>query len=94
MRIALTSMHREPARAWTLQDLAHSTGMSRTAFAQVFKQSVGKSPMHYLTHWRMTVAAKRMQISSETISSIAFALGYKSESAFWAAFKRHWRLSP
>ncbi len=94
MRAALSSMHREPARAWTLQELARSAGMSRTAFAQIFKRTVGKTPMDYLTHWRMTLAAKRMQDTGETISSIASALGYKSESAFSAAFKRQWGASP
>ena len=94
MRMALSSIHREPARAWTLQDLARSAGMSRTAFAQVFKKTVGKSPMDYLTQWRMTVAVKRMQNGSETISSIGPALGYQSDSAFRAAFKRHWGTSP
>lgn len=94
MRAALSCMHREPARAWTLQELARSAGMSRTAFAQAFKRSVGRSPMDYLTQWRMTLAAKRMQDSGETISSIAPALGYKSESAFSAAFKRQWGTSP
>jgi hypothetical protein len=50
--------------------------------------------MDYLTQWRMTLAAKRMQNTGETISSIALALGYKSESAFSAAFKRQWGASP
>ena len=94
MRAALSSMHKEPGRSWTLHDLARSAGMSRTAFAQVFKRSVGKSPMDYLTHWRMTLAAKQLQNGGETISSIAPSLGYKSESAFRAAFRRHWGASP
>ena len=94
MRAALSCMHGEPARAWTIQDLARSAGMSRTAFAQTFKRTVGTSPMDYLTQWRMTLAAKRMQDTGETISSIAPALGYKSESAFSAAFKRQWGTSP
>jgi AraC-like DNA-binding protein len=94
MSAALSSIHREPARAWTLQDLARSAGMSRTAFAQTFKRTVGISPMDYLTQWRMTLAAKRMQDTRDTISSIAPALGYRSESAFSAAFKRHWGRSP
>lgn len=94
MRAALACMHREPARAWTLQDLARCAGMSRTAFAQVFRRTVGTSPMDYLTQWRMTLAAKRMQNDGETISSIAPALGYKSESAFSAAFKRRWGAAP
>ena len=91
---ALSAIHREPARAWTLADLAHASGMSRTAFAQLFKQRVGRSPMEYLTHWRMTIAAKRLKNQKESISSIAPAVGYKSESAFSAAFKREWGSSP
>ena len=94
MRAALSCMHREPARAWTLQDLARSAGMSRTSFAQVFKRTVGASPMDYLTQWRMTLAAEQLRDTGETISSLAPALGYKSESAFSAAFKRQWRISP
>ncbi len=94
MRVALTCMHREPARAWSLLELAHSASMSRTSFAQTFKKTVGKSPMDYLTHWRMTLAAKRLKDTGETISTIAPGVGYKSESAFSAAFKRYWGTSP
>ena len=94
MRAALSSMHQEPARAWTVQELAHTVGMSRTAFAQTFKRFVGSSPLEYLTKWRMTLAANRVQNPSESIASIAPVLGYQSESAFSAAFKRHWGSSP
>ena len=94
MRSALSSMHQEPAHAWTVQELAHTVGMSRTAFAQTFKRFVGSSPMEYLTKWRMTLAANRVQDPTESIASIAPVLGYQSESAFSAAFKRHWGSSP
>ena len=94
LRAALFSIHQEPARAWTLAGLAHAAGMSRTAFAQLFKQKVGKSPVEYLTHWRMTIAAKRLKNPEDSISSIAPAVGYKSESAFSAAFKRVLGTSP
>jgi len=94
LRAALSSIHGEPARAWTLAGLAHAAGMSRTAFAQLFKRKVGKSPMEYLTHWRMTIAANRLENPKESISSIAPAVGYQSQSAFSAAFKREWGSSP
>ncbi len=94
LRAALSSIHREPARAWTLAALAHAAGMSRTAFAQLFKEKVGKSPIGYLTHWRMTVAAKRLKEPNGSISSVASAVGYKSESAFSAAFRRDKGNSP
>ena len=94
LRAALSSLHQEPARAWTVGSLAHAAGMSRTAFAQLFKEKVGKTPMEYLTHWRMTVAAKRLKDPKESVSSVASALGYHSESAFSAAFKRKRGNSP
>ncbi len=94
MRTALSCMHQDPAHGWTLEELAHSAGMSRTAFAQTFKRAVGESPIAYLARWRMTLAANRIQDKREPISSVAPSLGYQSESAFSAAFKRQWGSSP
>ena len=94
LRAALTSIHQEPGRAWTLADMAHAAGMSRTAFAQLFKEKVGRPPMEYLTDWRRTLAAKRLKEPNESVSSVASAVGYKSESAFSAAFRRTRGSSP
>lgn len=93
MRVALSSIHQSPAHPWTLEELAHVAGMSRTAFAQTFKRTVGESPMAYITRWRMTLAANRIQ-EKQPISLVAPSLGYQSESAFSAAFKRQWGSSP
>jgi AraC-like DNA-binding protein len=91
---AINGMHENPAHAWTLQELAERAGMSRSAFAQKFKQTVGQSPMEYLTRWRMLLAGDRLTGSEDPISVIALALGYESESAFGAAFKRVMGCSP
>ena len=85
---AITSIHSDPAHRWTLQALAERTGMSRSAFAQRFKETVGKSPMEYLTRWRMTLAGDMLENSNDPVSVIALSLGYESESAFSTAFKR------
>ena len=85
---SLTRMHRQPERTWTLQDLATSVGMSRSGFALRFKQTVGSSPMEYLTRWRMLLATKELAGSSKGLIEIASSLGYESESAFGKAFKR------
>ena len=47
-----------------------------------FKATVGISAMEYLTRWRMLLAGDRMATSNASISTIAPALGYASESAF------------
>lgn len=94
MNVAITSMHDDPAHRWTLQNLAERAGMSRSIFALKFKAMVGKSPMEYLTRWRMLLAGDRLTNSDDPISVIALSLGYESESAFSKAFRRAMGCSP
>jgi AraC-like DNA-binding protein len=94
MNAALSAMHKEPANFWTVEKLAQCAGMSRSNFASKFKQSVGESPMEYLTRWRMMLAGNRLQTTGDTISVIALSLGYESESAFGKAFRRVMGCSP
>lgn len=91
---AISAMHADPARPWALQEIAHSVGMSRTTFAVRFKKAVGLSPIDYLMRWRMLPAGDRLTNSRQSISAIASSLGYESESAFGAAFKRVMGCSP
>lgn len=88
MAAAITAMHDDPARRWTLRSLAERAGMSRTVFTLRFKETVGVSPMDYLTRWRMLLAGDRLTASGDPVSTIARSLGYESESAFSTAFKR------
>jgi AraC-like DNA-binding protein len=94
MSAAINAMHDDPAHRWTLQTLADRAGMSRSSFAQKFKETVGASPMEYLTRWRMLVAGDRLAHSADPVSTIAMSLGYESESAFSTAFKRVMGCSP
>ena len=94
MRGAITAMHEEPGRAWTLEGLAARVGMSRSVFALRFRETVGATPMEYLTRWRMMVAGERLKSSGEGVSAIAGSLGYESESAFGKAFRRVMGCSP
>src|SRR5580692_6574004 len=91
---AIAAIHEAPARRWTLQALAERAGMSRSSFALRFKETVGASPMEYLTRWRMLLAGDRLMNSSEPISVVARSLGYESESSFSTAFKRVMLCSP
>jgi AraC-like DNA-binding protein len=94
MSAAINAMHADPAHRWTLQELAERAGMSRSTFAQKFKETVGASPMEYLTRWRMLLAGDKLMNSNEPVSVIALSLGYESESAFSTAFKRVMGCSP
>ncbi|CPR18849.1 AraC family transcriptional regulator [Brenneria goodwinii] len=94
LRRAIQSMHADPARRWTLQDLGLEAGMSRTIFATRFREVMGETPMQYLTRWRMLLACDRLEHSAESITSLASSLGYESISAFSTAFKRVLGQSP
>ena len=94
MSIAITSMHNDPGYPWTLQSLAERVGMSRSVFALRFRETVGATPMEYLTRWRMLLAADRLKNSPDGLSAIAQSLGYESDSAFGKAFRRVMGCSP
>jgi len=94
MLAVMTAMHGEPGRKWTLESLARIAGMSRSSFAARFKQRVGEPAMDYLTRWRMMLAADRLTNAGMSIAVVAPTVGYESESAFGAAFKRVIGYSP
>ncbi|MBC9716515.1 AraC family transcriptional regulator [Streptomyces sp. TRM66268-LWL] len=91
---ALTALHGDPARAWTVQDLAVRAGLSRAAFAKRFTELVGEPPMAYLTRWRMTTAARLLRESEAPLAAVAARTGYGSEYAFAKAFKREYGRAP
>jgi AraC-like DNA-binding protein len=76
------------------EGLAECAGMSRSTFALKFKQTVGKTPMEYLTNWRMLLAGDKLANSSDPVSASARSLGYESETAFSTAFRRVMNSSP
>lgn len=91
---ALTTLHREPARPWTLESLASHVALSRSALAERFNQFVGQPPMQYLTNWRMQLAANRLCSTNEGVASVASRVGYESAAAFSRAFKKAVGMSP
>ena len=94
MSAVISCMHDDPGYPWTLQALAERVGMSRSVFAQRFKETVGTTPMEYLARWRMMLAGERLKQPGDSISAIASSLGYESESAFGKAFRRVMGSSP
>ena len=91
---ALTALHADPARGWTLDALARAAATSRATPARRFPDLVGDTPNGYLTRWRMDLAAHRLRTTTDPIGPIARAVGYTSEYAFNRAFTRTTGLAP
>ena len=91
---AITLIHREPARDWSVASLAHEVAMSRSAFAARFTELTGEPPMHYVARWRMYTALTWLGEENAGLGELAIRLGYQSEAAFSRAFKRVIGISP
>jgi AraC-like DNA-binding protein len=95
---ALAELHRAPERKWTVADLAAAVNVSRSVLDERFRQGLGRSPIRYLTDWRLHVAKDLLATTSLGVATVARRVGYDSEEAFSRAFKRafgrapaHWR---
>lgn len=85
---ALKAVHADPARRWTVEELARETGTSRTVLNDRFNTVLDQSPMEYVTSWRMQLAIERLRNSADSLAAIGADVGYESEAAFNRAFKR------
>ena len=91
---ALNALHKRPAHAWTLEELAAEAATSRSVLAERFQHLVGSSPMHYLTQLRMLLAANLLSSSNAPLARIAESVGYRTDTAFSRAFRREYGAPP
>jgi len=91
---ALSLLHEAPAEKWTVAALASRAAVSRSILDERFRQVLGRSPIRYLTEWRMHLAEELLATTDTGVAVIARRVGYDSEEAFSRAFKRARGLSP
>jgi AraC family transcriptional regulator len=72
----------------SLAALAEEAGLSRFHFCRAFKDSTGLSPHAWLRQHRLEQAMNMLRDTDVSIVSIAITLGYGSQTAFAAAFRR------
>jgi AraC-like DNA-binding protein len=86
---AMRHMHGNPARSWTVDQLARKVALSRSAFFERFTRAVGLPPMEYLLAWRMAVAKDLLGREDIALAEVAERVGYGSASTFSTAFSRY-----
>lgn len=91
---AIAAMHGDPSQNWTIHKLAEVAGMSRSSFAQRFKEVVGMPPLTYLIGYRLRLASRYLRLQQNSIRRISELVGYASDSTFSQAFKRVYGISP
>jgi AraC-like DNA-binding protein len=91
---ALLQIHDRPQLPWTVSRLSAAADISRTAFTRRFTSLVGKPPMAYVIDRRLGCAARLLRESNASLAEIARKVGYCTEFAFAAAFRREYGVSP
>jgi len=91
---AMAQIHGDPARKWTVSDLAAAGNVSVSLLDERFRSSLGMPPIRYLTGWRMHLAQDLLSGTDLGVAAIARQVGYESEEAFSRAFKRKYDVAP
>jgi AraC-like DNA-binding protein len=90
---ALVALHAAPQVDWTLARMAAEAGMSRSGFAEAFRNVTGTTPLAYLTDWRLTVASTLLQ-TGHPQKLVAAELGFSAASSLSRAFKQRFGVAP
>jgi AraC-like DNA-binding protein len=91
---AVAAMLDDPARSWTLNELAARAHASRASLVHMFQRTARLAPLAFLAELRLELARRKLSSSVLPVAAIAEAVGYKSESAFSRAFHRHFGVRP
>ncbi len=91
---ALELMHRRPEQPWTVETLAGEVGMSRSRFAERFRDLLGVGPMSYLANWRLQRALALLDDTRASVQEVARRTGYRSPAAFSRAFVGKFGVAP
>lgn len=91
---AFADMVARPGGAHTVQSLANSASLSRSAFMARFSEIFGRSPMAILRDLRMRQAALDLTTTSTPVDVVAYNAGYESRSSFVRAFRKAYNVDP
>jgi AraC family transcriptional regulator, activator of mtrCDE len=91
---ALAAIFSDPARSWTLPELASLCSMSRATLIRQFQDKLGRSPNDLLTDIRMALAANELRRPGSSTEAVAETVGYQSVAAFRRAFSQRLGMTP
>ncbi|MEX3984852.1 cupin domain-containing protein [Paraburkholderia sp. EG287A] len=91
---AISAMLAEPARPWSLPELADLCSMSRATFMRHFQDKLGRSAIELLTDIRMSQAADELKKPAMTTEAVAESVGYQSVAAFRRVFADRTGMTP
>jgi AraC-like DNA-binding protein len=90
----LALIHEDPAREWSLQELAAASAVSRSVLTERFETMLATSPIRYVRDWRLCLASVALTTTGRSVADVACEAGYGTEAAFSRAFSRIYGMPP
>ena len=94
MKIILKFVENSYMHKITVAEIADRVDFSESHFMRYFKENMGISFIEYLRDYRLTMAARLLLVSDETVLSIAEEVGFDNLSYFNRAFKKKYGVTP
>jgi AraC-like DNA-binding protein len=91
---AITHLETHYSNPVELSDLADMAHMSKRSFLRTFRAATGQSPIAYLIQIRVNRAADLLRTTDESITEVAFTVGFQDSNYFTRQFRQVMRVSP
>lgn len=77
-----------------IDDISNEIGMSRSVLYNKVKATTGMTPVDFVRHIRIKKACEMLRKTDDTLSSIAFAVGFTDPKYFSKVFKKETGIVP
>lgn len=94
VKLALQYIHKYYAENILLDNIAMAASISKSECCRSFKRILKVTPFEYLMEYRISKASEQLLKSKESISNIAFDVGFNGTSYFGKVFKKYMNCTP
>ncbi|MFD2329355.1 AraC family transcriptional regulator [Cohnella sp. GCM10020058] len=94
VRTLMEEIAGDPAKRWTVPELAASLNVSESHLFRLFREIAGEAPATFVERTRIEHARRLLMDSDASITSLAMDLGFKTSQHFATVFKRYTGVSP
>lgn len=94
MREALNYIEGNYMHDISIEEIADASGLNRSYFSRIFKETFNLSPQRFLLQYRMNKAAELLKYTQLAINAVSSSVGYENQLHFSRAFKNVFDVSP
>lgn len=94
IKSAMLMIEENYASKITLEELADTCRLSPNYFCRCFRETVGQTPIEYITEYRIEAACEMLAKGNNSITDVCFSCGFNDLSYFIHIFKRYKGVSP